>query len=89
MDHADENVKRIADLEAEVAELKAAIAERDAMTATAVKLARQAALNFAAHMLLSLARRGSVSLAEAARLISDTAAEVGKLAKSSDTHPLS
>ena len=78
MDQTDANVKRIASLEARVSELEAALEERDAMSATAVKLARQAALAEAAQMLLAMARRGAVNLAEAARIIAELASDARK-----------
>lgn len=56
-----------------VADLTAQLAERDAMTATAVKIARRQAFGEASIMLLRLAaqRRGQTSLADAARIIGE------------------
>ena len=70
MDQDNANVKRIASLEARIAELEAALEERDAMSATAVKLARQAALIEAAEFFIRLANgRRALNLVEAAREI--------------------
>jgi hypothetical protein len=78
-----------AKLEARIAELEAALSERDAMRETAVKLARQAALADlatvradarrntlleAAEILMRLAQgRRSMNLVEAARFVEDSA----------------
>jgi FKBP-type peptidyl-prolyl cis-trans isomerase 2 len=66
MDHEADHVKRIAELEAQ-------LAERDAMTATAVKIAQRQAFGEASTMLLRLAaqRRRQTSLADAANIIAE------------------
>jgi hypothetical protein len=72
MDQNENQVKRIAELEA-------ALEERDAIMATAIRITKQMAFGEAAQVLLKLAHGARpMGLAEAAKVVADMARDSGR-----------